>query len=68
MLPILKAIVTPTRKLAKVLLEFLALSIANEYTVIDSFHFLEEIYQQRPNVHMASLDVYSFFTNILLTL
>ena len=61
---ILSAIGTPTNKLTKFLLKFLTPSTANEYTVIDSFHFAEEIYQEDPNVHMASLDVDSLFTNI----
>ena len=62
--PILSAIDTPTYKLAKFLLKFLTPSTANEYTVIDSFHFAEEICQQDSNLHMASLDVDSLFTNI----
>ena len=32
--------------------------------MIDSFHFAEEICQQDSNLHMASLDVDSLFTNI----
>ena len=55
---------TPTYKLAKFLLKFLTPSAANEFTVIDSFHFAEEICQQDSNLHMTSLDVYSLFTNI----
>ena len=39
-------------------------SAASEYTVIDSFHFAEEICQQDPNLHMASLDADSLLTNI----
>ena len=62
--PILSAIGTPTYKLAKFLLKFLSPSTANEFTVIDSFHFAEEISQQDSNLHMASLDVDSLFTNI----
>ena len=62
--PILSAIDTPTYKLAKFLLKFLTPSTANEYTVIDSFHFAEEICQQDSNLHMVSLDVDSLFTNI----
>ena len=62
--PILSAIGTPTYKLAKFLLKFLTPSTANEFTVIDSFHFAEEISQQDSNLHMASLDVDSLFTNI----
>ena len=62
--PILSAIGTPTYKLAKFLLKFLTPSAANEFTVTDSFHFAEEICQQDSNLHMASLDVDSLFTNI----
>ena len=62
--PILSAIGTPTYKLAKFLLKFLTPSTANEFTIIDSFHFAEEICQQSYNLHMASLDVDSLFTNI----
>ena len=39
--PILSAIGTPTYKLTKFLLKFLTPSTANEFTVIDSFHFAE---------------------------
>ena len=63
--PILSAIGTRTYNLAKFLLKFLTPSTANEFTVIDSFHFAEEISQQDSNLHMASLDVVSLFTNIL---
>ena len=62
--PLLSAIDTPTYKLAKFLLKFLTPSAANEYTVIDSFHFAEEIFQQDSNLHMASPDADSLFTNI----
>ena len=62
--PILSAIGTPTYKLAKFLLKFFTPSTANEFTVIDSFHFAEEIFQQDSNLHMASLDIDSLFTNI----
>ena len=58
--PILSALGTPTNKLAK----FLTPSMANEFTVTDSFHFAEKICQQDSNLHMASLDLDSLFTNI----
>ena len=45
-------------------MKFLIRWIANEYTVVDSFHFADEICQQDSNLHMASLDVDSLFTNI----
>ena len=44
--PILSAIGTSTFNLAKFLLKILTPSTANEFTVIDSFHFTEEISQQ----------------------
>ena len=62
--PILSAVGTPIYKLAKFLLKFLTPSTANEYTIIDSFHFAEEICQQGLNLHMASLDVNAFLKNI----
>ena len=43
---------------------FLTPSAANEFFVIESFHFAEEICQEDSNLHMASLDVDSLFTNI----
>ena len=47
------------------LLKFLTPSTANEFTVIDSFHFAEEICQQDSNLHMASLDIHLLlFANI----
>ena len=36
----------------------------NEFTVIDIFHFAEEILDQQPDFFMGSLDVDSLFTNI----
>ena len=60
--PILSALGTPTNKLAK----FLTPSMANEFTVTDSFHFAEKICQQDSNLHMASLDLDSLFTKITL--
>ena len=62
--PILSAIGTPTYNLTQFLLKFLTPSTANEFTVIDSFHFAEEISQQDSNLHMTSLDVDALFTNI----
>ena len=61
---ILSAICTPTYKLVKFLLKFLTPSTANEFTVIDSFHFAEEICQQDSNLNLACLDVDSLFTKI----
>ena len=47
-------------------MKFLTPSTTNEYTVIDSFQFAEGICQQDFNLHMASLDVDSLFTNVSL--
>ena len=44
-------------QISKVFSEILLLSTANEYTVIDSFRFAEEICQQDLNFHVASLDL-----------
>ena len=38
----------------------------NEYTVKDSFPFCKEILDQDPNLFIASFDIQSLFTNILL--
>ena len=38
--------------------------ITNEFTVKDSFHFAEEIVDQKEDLFMGSLDVDSLFTNI----
>ena len=51
-------------QISKVFPEVFNLSTANEFNVIHSFHFAEEICQQDSNLHMASLDVDSLFTNI----
>ena len=44
-------------QISKVFSEILTPSTANEYTIIDSFHFAEEICQQDPNFHAAILDL-----------
>ena len=36
----------------------------NEFTVKDSFHFSEEIFDQQHGLYMGSFDVVSLFTNI----
>ena len=63
---ILSAIGTPNYKVAKFLLPFLTPLTQNEYTVVDSFHLVEEICKQDPNLYMASLEIGSLFTNITL--
>ena len=60
----LSAIGTPTYKIARFLLTFLIPLTENEYTITNSFHFMEEICKQDPNLYMASLDVDNLFTNI----
>ena len=62
--PIFSAINTPTYKLAKFLVPILKSLTSNEYTVKDSFAFVEEIVEQDSEFFMGSLDVDSLFTNI----
>ena len=64
--PILSVLQTPTYSIAKFLLPILDPLTKNEYTVKDSFHFVEEICEQDPSLSMGSLDVDSLFTNISL--
>ena len=62
--PIFSALNTPTYKLAKFLVPILKPLATNEFTVIDSFHFAEEIVDQQYDLFMGSLDVDFLFTNI----
>ena len=62
--PILSALNTPTYKLAKFLVPILKALTTNEFTVKDSFHFVEEIVDQQHDLFIGSLDVDSLFTNI----
>ena len=65
--PILSAIGTPTYTLAKFLVPILSDITQNEFTVKDSFTFVDEILTQNSNLYMASLDsldVDALFTNI----
>ena len=64
--PILSAIGTPTYNLAKFLVPILSPLTVNEFTVHDSFLFAEEVANFDANCIMASLDVESLFTNILI--
>ena len=64
--PILFSIGTATYKLVKYLVPKLASITANEFSVEDLFCFAEEIVNQNSNFIMASLDVDSLFSNILL--
>ena len=63
---ILSAIGTPTYKLAKFLVPVLSDITQNEFTVKDSFTFVDEILTQNSDLYMASLDVDALFTNIAL--
>ena len=63
--PILSAINTPVYKLAKYLVPILSPLTVDDYTVKDSFTFAKEVINFDHNLFMASLDVESLFTNIL---
>ena len=54
--PILSVIGTPTYKLAKFLVLLLSDITQNEFTVKDSFTFVDEILTQNSDLYMASLD------------
>ena len=60
----LSVIGTPTFKLAKVLVPVLSDITQNEFTVKDSFTFVDEILAQSNDLFMASLDVDPLFTSI----
>ena len=62
--PILSAMGTPTYKLAKFKVPILSDITPNEFTVKDSFIFVDEILSQDSDLYMASLDVDALFTNI----
>ena len=64
--PIMSAIKTPTYNLAKFLVPLLEPITTNMYTVKNSFEFAKEITDQDPGLFMASLDIESLFTNIIL--
>ena len=54
----------PTYKLAKFLVPVLCFITQNEFTVKDSFTFVDEVLTQNIDLYMASLDVDVLFTNI----
>ena len=62
--PVLSAIGTPTYKLTKFLVAVLSDVTQNEFTVKDSFTFVDEILTQNSDLYMAGLDVDALFTNI----
>ena len=59
----LSGIGTPTYKLAKFLVPVLSDITQNEFTVKDSFTFVDEILTQSSDLYMASLDVDALFTS-----
>ena len=63
---LLSAIGTPTFKLAKFLVPILSPFTVNEFSVHDSFSFANEVSSFCSDHFMASLDLESLFTNILL--
>ena len=62
--PILLAVNTLTYSLAKFLNPILSPLTTNEFTVKNSFDFVEEVVNYDHNLYMASLDVESLFTNV----
>ena len=62
--PIISQIGSPTYRIAKYLLSFIAPFTTNEYTVKDTFHFVSLLDGKDHRLVMASLDVESLFTNI----
>ena len=64
--PILSAISTPTYKLAKFLVPILEPLTTNEYTIMDSFTFAEELQSFDSKLVMVGFDIESLFTNISL--
>ena len=64
--PILSAINTGTYKGARFFVPLLKPFTSNNYTVKNSFDFAKDITEQNSKLFMASLDVDSFFINVLL--
>ena len=62
--PILSAINVPTYLLAKHLNPILSPLTTDEFTLKNPFDFAEEVVNYDHNLHMASLDVESLFSNI----
>ena len=60
--PILSAIDTPTYKLSKLLVPVLPDIMQNEFTVKESFAFVDKILTQNSDLYMGSLDVDALFT------
>ena len=62
--PILSAINAPTYKLSTFFVPLLKTLTLNEYTIKDSFSFVEEVLNYGSNLKMVSFDVESLFSNI----
>ena len=62
--PILSALNTSTYKWAKFFVPHLKFLTVNDYTVLGSFTFCQDIQNQNSSLFMASLDVDSLFTNV----
>ena len=62
--PVPSAIGIPTYKLAKFLVAILSDIAQNEFTIQDSFTFVEEILSQDSDPYMVSLDFDVLFTKI----
>ena len=62
--PILSAIGTSTYKLAKFLVPVVSDITQNEFTVKNSFTYVDEILTQNSDLYVAGLDVDASFTNI----
>ena len=62
--PIPSAIGTPTYKLATFLVPVLSDITQSEFTVKDSFTFVDEIVTQNSDIYVASLAIEALFTNI----
>ena len=62
--PILSAIGTPICKLTRILVPLQSDITQNEFTVKDSFTFVDKILTRDSDLCMASLDVDALFTNI----
>ena len=64
--PFLSVIDTPAHKLAKVLVSILSDVTQNEFTLKDSFTFVDEILTRGSDFYMTGLDGDALFTNIRL--
>ena len=62
--PILASYDTPSYKIAKFLVPLLEPFTCNQYSLSNSYKFKEAVLPQDSDLHMASLDVESLFTNV----